>query len=181
VKRLLLAFTIASLAPVPAQAELKLGEKAPLFTAEAARAGALLSFSLADALRRGPVILYFYPQGPKDTCYVENYEFSFVAGRLDKAGVTVVGMSSDRIGAVAETSRLECSDKMTLAADPAARVIAAYAAEDPLRSGFAASVGYVIAADGRIVYARSNDAKDAVEHVADIVHAAETWVRNAGR
>jgi peroxiredoxin len=177
--KLLYAAVIATITAGPAHAELKVGEKAPLFTADAARAGAQLSFSMADALRRGPVILYFYPQGPKDTCYVENYEFSFVAGRLERAGITVVGLSSDRLAAVAETSQLECSDKMTLASDPGAKVIAAYDAQDPQRPGFAVSVGYVIAPDGRVVYARTNDAKDAVEHVADMVQAAETWLRIA--
>jgi peroxiredoxin len=176
VKHLLLSVALAVLAVAPAKAELKIGDAAPSFTAVAIRGGQEVPFALADALKRGPVILYFYPQGPSETCYIENYEFSFAVGKLEQERITVLGVSSADLAAVAETSRLECSDRLTLASDPAAALIKAYAAENPARPGYALSVGYVIEPGGRITYARINDAKDAVEHVADMIGAAERLV-----
>jgi peroxiredoxin (alkyl hydroperoxide reductase subunit C) len=172
-KRLLPLLAIMALLAEPARAELKVGDTAPAFSADAVRAGKPVPFALADALKAGPVILYFYPQGPSDTCYVENYEFSFAAADLEKKRISVLAVSSAGLADVAQTSLLECSDKLTLAADPAARLIRSYAAENPLRPGYAQSVGYVIAPDGRIIYTRTNDAKDAVEHVANMIKAAE--------
>jgi peroxiredoxin len=166
---------------VPARAELKVGDVAPAFATDAARGGKQVPFVLADALKQGPVILYFYPQGPSETCYIENYEFSFVADKLEAAGIGVLGVSSAPISAVMQTSLLECSDKLTLAPDPSTELIKSYAAENSQKPGYALSVGYVIDPDGRIIYARTNDAKDAVEHVADMVRAAETWVAGRGR
>ena len=145
------------------------------------RAGKPVPFSLADALKQGPLILYFYAQGPSETCYVENYEFSGVAPKLQAEGIAVLGVSSDRIENVAQTSLQECSDKLTLAADPTTALIKTYLALNPKQPGYALNVGYVIAPDGRIIYARTNDAKDAVEHVADMVRAAETWVAGHNR
>ena len=169
----LLSMTFFGLAALPARAELAVGKKAPTFSAEAAQAGKVLSFSLADALGRGPVIVYFYPQGPSETCYVENYEFSFVAKRLQAQGITVLGVNSDSQEGVMRTSVLECSDKMILAADPSAKIINSYAAQNPKRLGFALNVGYVIAPNGRIAFAAVNNSANAVEHVADLVRAAE--------
>lgn len=169
-----LAVTLAMTVSIPARAELAVGEKAPLFTAKAARGGKEVSFSLTEALKRGTVILYFYPQGASETCYVENYEFSFVAERLQAAGITVVGVSSDRLANVVQTSLLECSDKLTLGSDPSSEIIRSYAAQNPQRPGYALSVGYVIASNGQISYASVNTANNAVEHVADMVRAAET-------
>jgi peroxiredoxin (alkyl hydroperoxide reductase subunit C) len=173
VTRLLLSLALFVLAAWPARAELKTGDTAPAFATEAVRGGQKVPFALADALRRGPVILYFYPQGPAATCYIENYEFSFAVARLEEKRISVLGVSSADPEAVSQTSLIECSDKLTLVADPAAKLIRAYAAENPGRPGYASSVGYVIAPDGRIGYSRTNDAKDAVEHVADIILAAE--------
>src|SRR5687767_7802577 len=104
--RWLLSFAMVGLVALPARAELAVGETAPLFTTAAAQAGKQTTFALADALKRGPVIVYFYAQGPSETCYVENYEFSFVAASLQARGITILGVSSDQIGAVMKTSLL---------------------------------------------------------------------------
>ena len=36
-------------------------QSAPLFTAQASLAGKSFEFSLQDALKKGPVVVYFYP------------------------------------------------------------------------------------------------------------------------
>lgn len=180
-KRLVLSLAFAGLAAWPAGAELTVGEEAPDFTADAAQAGKQLTFSLAGALSRGPVIVYFYPQGPSETCYVENYEFSFVAKRLQAQGITILGVNSDSREGVMRTSLLECSDKMILAADPSVSIIKSYAAQNPKRPSYALNIGYVIAPDGRIAFAAVNESATAVEHVAELVRAAETLAAGSTR
>ncbi|MDR6586742.1 hypothetical protein J2W50_004973 [Herbaspirillum frisingense] len=54
----LLAVTLAS--PL-ALAALKPGDKAPEFSAPASLGGQVSTFSLSAALKKGPVVLYFYP------------------------------------------------------------------------------------------------------------------------
>ncbi len=70
-------FTIAALiAAVPAMAALPVGAIAPDFTTKATLAGKPFSFHLADALRKGPVVLYFYPAAFTSGCTVEAHNFA---------------------------------------------------------------------------------------------------------
>ncbi len=55
------AIVLAGLAAAPAHAALAVGAKAPDFAVKAAQAGKEFDFSLADALKKGPVVLYFFP------------------------------------------------------------------------------------------------------------------------
>ena len=47
---------------MPSTAALKPGDLAPDFTAQASLGGKVFAFSLADALKKGPVVLYFFPK-----------------------------------------------------------------------------------------------------------------------
>lgn len=57
----LVAASLAFAAATPAAAALKVGDTAPNFTTEAALGGKTHSFTLATALKKGPVVLYFFP------------------------------------------------------------------------------------------------------------------------
>ena len=67
-KRILGLAIICVTAALPAFAALKAGDKAPEFTTQASLGGNVFSFSLADALKRGPVVLYFCPAAFTPDC-----------------------------------------------------------------------------------------------------------------
>ena len=66
----------AAVTATPAAAELPVGEKAPAFTTRAALAGKEFGFSLAAALAKGPVVLYFYPKAFTQGCTLEANAFA---------------------------------------------------------------------------------------------------------
>src|SRR5271156_771857 len=106
----------------PSLAALKPGDVAPDFTAQAAVGGREFSFSLAEALKKGPVVLYFFPRAFTSGCTAEAHEFAEAADRFAAAGATLIGMSSDNIGTLHEFSNKECSAKFPVAADPDLKV-----------------------------------------------------------
>src|SRR5262249_18399249 len=81
----------------PASATLKPGDAAPDFTAQAAVGGKDFTFSLAEALKRGPVVLYFYPKSFTQGCTMEAHEFAEAAENFAAAGASLLGMSYDNI------------------------------------------------------------------------------------
>ena len=94
VASVVLGLTLA-LPALPARAALDVGERAPDFTTSAARAGTVFQYSLADALRKGPVILYFFPAAFSEGCSVEAHAFADAMPQFEALGATVVGVSGD--------------------------------------------------------------------------------------
>src|SRR5580698_6328874 len=121
-----LALLLGCVFETPSFAALKPGDAAPDFTAQAAVGGQEFSFSLADSLKKGPVVLYFFPKAFTSGCTVEAHEFAEAAAEFSAAGATLIGMSSDDIGTLHEFSEKECSAKFPVAADPELKVIRAY-------------------------------------------------------
>ena len=87
------ALVLGSLAAGPAMAALADGTKAPDFTAQASLAGKEFTFSLADALKKGPVVLYFYPAAFTKGCTVEAHDFADATDKYAALGATVIGVS----------------------------------------------------------------------------------------
>ena len=114
------------LVATPVLAALKLGNPAPDFTAQAAVGGQVFSFSLAEALKKGPVVLYFFPKAFTTGCTAEAHDFAEASGRFAAAGATLIGMSADGIETLQRFSTQECSAKFPVAADPDLKVIRAY-------------------------------------------------------
>src|SRR5260221_253493 len=92
-KRTAVAALLLALA-TPAFAAMKPGDKAPDFTAQAAVGGEEFTFSLGDALKKGPVVLYFFPKAFTKGCTAEAHDFAEAAERYKAAGATLIGMSS---------------------------------------------------------------------------------------
>ena len=88
---------LAGVVSVPVIAALKQGEKAPDFTAKASLAGKEFTFSLKDALEKGPVVVYFYPSAYTGGCNVEAHTFSVNKEKFDAAGASIIGVSADSI------------------------------------------------------------------------------------
>ena len=61
-RKLLFALAAASLIASPATAALKVGDKAPDFTTTGAVGGKEFKLHLAEQLKKGPVVLYFFPK-----------------------------------------------------------------------------------------------------------------------
>jgi peroxiredoxin Q/BCP len=178
VKRLAISGLILfGLFATPASAMLKPGDAAPDFTAQAAVGGKDFSFSLAEALKRGPVVLYFYPKSFTQGCTIEAHEFAEAAENFSAAGASLLGMSYDNIETQRKFSTEACRDKFPVAADPKLNVIRAYDAvrTTPLASGdvIADRISYVIAPDGKVIYSYSDPEPD--KHIANTLEAVRKW------
>lgn len=163
-----LAAALASLTlAAPAQAELPVGTKAPTFSTRAAMAGEELGFSLAVALRRGPVVLYFYPKAFTSGCTLEANAFAEAMPQFKAAGASVIGMSNDDIETLQRFSKEECRDAFPVGV-ASERLISSYDVALG-SSGLASRTSYVIAPDGRIAFVHSDS--DYREHVSKTLAA----------
>jgi peroxiredoxin len=72
-KRLMIIAASSAVLAAPLYAALSTGATAPDFTTQASLAGKPFTFSLADALKNGPVVLYFYPAAFTPGCTIEGY------------------------------------------------------------------------------------------------------------
>src|SRR6266700_7100010 len=97
-RKLVLGFAAAALAAAPAFAALKVGEKAPDFTTTGAVGGKEFKLHLAEQLKKGPVVLYFFPKTFTSGCTAEAHAFAEAAANFTAAGATLIGMSADDIG-----------------------------------------------------------------------------------
>jgi peroxiredoxin Q/BCP len=160
-----------------AQAALTVGARAPEFTTQAAMGGNEFTFTLSDALKKGPVVLYFYPKAFTKGCTVEAHNFSEATDQFKSMGATVIGMSNDDIDTLKKFSVLECRNKFAVAADQGGRVMKKYDAVMPGRVDVADRISYVIAPDGKVIYAFSSMSPDG--HVENTLDAIQRWKATA--
>ncbi len=173
-----LALTAAlSLAALPAAAALKVGATAPLFTTQATLAGKPFTFNLAEALKAGPVVLYFYPEAFTPGCTVEAHEFAEASDKFKALGATVIGVSHDGIEKLNRFSVSECRNKFAVAADEDHHITKSYDAVLKLEPDYADRTSYVIAPDGKVIYEYTAMAPD--KHVGNTLAAVQKW--NADR
>lgn len=169
---LLIAGALASAAPLAAHAELKPGDAAPDFTAPASLGGQPFRFSLAEALKKGPVVLYFYPKAFTQGCTIEANRFAEAHDAYAALGATVIGVSGDDIDTLNRFSVTECRNKFAVASDADRRIMKAYDAVMPHSLGYARRISYVISTDGRIAYTYSSSSPDG--HVPNTLEALRT-------
>ncbi|MFO1124389.1 MAG: peroxiredoxin [Methylocystis sp.] len=171
-----IAAVLLTLLSTSALAALKPGDVAPDFTIEAAQAGKDFSFSLRQALEKGPVILYFYPKSFTSVCTVEAHEFAEAMEEFAALGASVIGVSSDKIATQREFSSKECRDKFPVGADPEFKVINAYDAafKIPVAGAmFANRISYVIAPDGKILSVVEDSG--ATKHIQNALVIVKRW------
>jgi len=130
-RRSLFTAVATALITMPAFAALPDGTKAPDFSAEASLAGKTFKFSLADALKKGPVVLYFYPAAFTPGCTVEAHEFAEATDKFKELGATVIGVSHDPIDKLNKFSVSECRNKFAVASDKDGSVMKNYDAVLP--------------------------------------------------
>jgi len=143
------AFTAALALSTPALAALPAGSAAPAFTTKGAMAGKAFDFSLADQLKKGPVVLYFFPAAFTPGCTVEANQFAEATDDFRKLGATVVGMSSDNVETLAKFSTSECRSKFAVASASKA-VIRGYDVKLSI-TGKTNRTSYLISPSGKIL------------------------------
>ena len=126
--KLLLGLFLSTLVGLPLFAALKAGETAPVFSARASLAGKEFNFSLKDALKKGPVVVYFYPSAFTKGCDLEAHTFAENKEKFDAAGATIIGVSADSIERLDQFSAdpSYCASKFPVASDPEHKIAASY-------------------------------------------------------
>jgi thioredoxin-dependent peroxiredoxin len=157
-----LAFTAVSL---PAAAALTQGSAAPDFTTRASLAGKEFTFSLKDALKKGPVVVYFYPAAYTGGCNVQARTFAVNMDKFSEAGASVVGVSLDRIATLNEFSADPeyCAGRLPVASDADGKISKSYELTvkearpgmtdtrgKQIDHGFAERTTFIVTPDGKI-------------------------------
>jgi peroxiredoxin len=127
-KKLFLGLILSTLSGVPVLAALKAGDSAPDFSAQASLAGKEFTFSLQDALQKGPVVVYFYPSAYTKGCDIEAHTFAQEKDKFDAAGATVIGVSADSIDRLNAFSADPdyCAGRFPVASDADGKIAASY-------------------------------------------------------
>lgn len=173
-RKLLLALSAASIAIAPASAALKAGARAPDFTSTGALAGKPFKVHLKEQLKKGPVVLYFFPKAFTKGCTLEAHAFSEATAEFKKAGATVIGMSADDLPTLKKFSVEACRNAFPVATATAATQ-KAYDVAWAERPGLTTRTSYVIARNGKIVMV--HDDLDFSQHVAKTLAAVKAMKR----
>ena len=162
---LLLAACLTGAAAVPAFAALEQGATAPAFTAQASLAGKEFKFSLADALKKGPVVVYFYPSAYTGGCNIQAHTFAENMDKFKAAGASVIGVSLDSIDRLNHFSADPdyCAGKLPVASDSDGKIAHSYDLKvmdgrpgikdtrgEEINHGFAERTTFVVTSDGKV-------------------------------
>lgn len=171
-----LAAAVLLAAAFPASAALKVGDHAPDFKAPAYLAGEPFEYTLAEALQKGPVVVYFFPAAHTPGCNLEAHLFSEAIDEFKEAGASVIGITAGNTDQLADFSKEteHCGGKFPVAADPGAKIAAQYDAVLDRKPEWSSRTSYVIAPSGRIsaVHADMNPNLH-VKSMLDAVRALE--------
>ncbi len=169
------AGALALLAAFPALAALQAGQTAPEFSAPAYQGGKPLTFDLDAALKKGPVVLYFFPAAHTSGCNLEAHLFAGAIDQFHAQGATVIGITAGNVEQLAafSTETEHCSGKFPVAADPNAAIAKSYHATLAMRPGWSDRTSYVIAPGGKILLAYSN--LNPSQHVTQTLAAVKAW------
>jgi peroxiredoxin Q/BCP len=158
-----------------AQAALPVGAQAPDFETRGALGGKVFTLKLSQELKKGPVVLYFFPAAFTPGCTAEAKEFADMSDEFKKHGATVIGMSADPVDKLAQFSTEACRSKFAVAsAGP--KVVSGYdvalKSTNPAFAGKTDRTSYVISKAGRVVYVHS--AMGYQEHVKNTLDAVKS-------
>lgn len=142
----------------PSFAALKVGTHAPDFSAPAYLAGNPFTFKLTDALKKGPVVVYFFPAAHTAGCNLEAHLFSEAIGKFKAQHATVIGVTAGNVDELADFSKEteHCGGKFPVAADPGAKIAKQYDALLKMKPGWSDRTSYVISPSGSIVHVYSD-------------------------
>lgn len=167
------AVLATALFATPAWAALKVGDAAPTFTTQASLAGKQFTFSLGDALKKGPVIVYFYPKAFTKGCSLEAHAFAEAMPQFTALGATVIGLSHDDIATLDKFSVSECVNAFPVGADTDQKIMTSYDAVLEKAPDLANRTSYLVAPDGKILAEYTN--LDYSAHVETMLAALKAW------
>jgi peroxiredoxin Q/BCP len=180
--RLLVGILLSASIAFPAFAALKQSDKAPDFSAKASLAGKELSFSLKAALKKGPVVVYFYPSAFTGGCNIEAHTFAENKEKFDAARASIIGVSRDsivRLNAFSADPQY-CAGKIAVASDPDGAIATSYGlTKMDIKPGMKDSRGveidhdfterttFVVTPDGKVaaVFSSADDKISPADHV----------------
>ena len=172
-KRLIALVALTAALASPAFAELKEGTKAPNFTAPAYLAGQPFTYKLSDALKKGPVVVYFFPAAHTKGCNVEAHLFSEAIDDFKAQKATVIGVTAGNVDQLADFSKEteHCGGKFPVASDPGAKIAKQYDAILSAKPDWSSRTSYVISKSGEVVHVYS--ALDPSDHVNQTLNAVK--------
>jgi thioredoxin-dependent peroxiredoxin len=182
-KKFVLGLGISALLSLPVFAALKAGDKAPDFSAKGSLAGKEFDFSLQEALKKGPVVVYFFPSAYTKGCDLEAHTFSQEKDKFDAAGASIIGVSADSLKRldVFSADPEFCAGKFPVASDADKKIATAYNLNamtpkadmkdvrgDSVDHDLIERVTYVIGKDHKIVatFSSKDDGISPDQHVA---------------
>jgi peroxiredoxin Q/BCP len=164
-KRYILGCLWSVVLALPAMAALQAGDRAPDFTTQASFNGKARPFSLHDAVKAGPLVVYFYPSAYTGGCNIQAHTFAVNIDKFTAAGATVVGVSLDNIARLNDFSADPnyCAGKFPTASDADGSIAKSFgltvreaqAGRKDTRGldidhGFAERTTFIVTPDGRI-------------------------------
>jgi len=170
-KVVLAALVLSGALAQPAFAALKQGDKAPDFKAPASLAGKEFNFALKDALKKGPVVVYFYPAAFTGGCNLQAHAFSENSDKFAAAGASIIGVSLDKIATLNQFSAdpQYCAGKIPVASDADGMIAKSYDLQvreakpgakntrgDEIDHGFAERTTFVVTPNGTVAATISN-------------------------
>lgn len=186
-KKLLAAAAIATVAllSAPAFAALQSGASAPEISAKGVTGGKEFDFKLSDALKKGPVVMYFFPAAYTAGCTIETQKFADKADEFKAAGATLVGLTAgaamadksmasatDNLARLAEFSKEHCRDKFPMVAINA-DTVKAYDVVLTGRPDWSNRTSFVIAPDGKVLLSHTDMAPDS--HIEETLKTVKAW------
>lgn len=158
----------------PSFAALAPGAKAPAFTASAYLAGKPFTYKLADALKKGPVVVYFFPAAHTPGCNLEARQFSVAIDDFKAQGASVIGITAGNVDELAAFSKEteHCGGKFPVAADPGAKIAKQYDATLSAKPEWSSRTSYVISPSGAIAHVYSD--LNPNQHVKEMLEAVKS-------
>ncbi len=171
----LVVFAAAIALAAPALAALSPGAAAPDFDAPAFLAGKQFDFHLDEALRKGPVVLYFFPAAHTSGCNLEAHLFAQAADEFKAQGAILIGVTAGNVDQLAafSTETEHCSGKFPVAADTGGKIAHDYQSVLAFKPDLSDRTSYVIGPDHKVIFTYS--ALDPTQHVDQTLGALKAW------
>lgn len=187
-KTRVLAFLASTAVALPALAALGPGDTAPLFEAKASLNGEAFDFSLAEALEKGTVVVYFYPSAYTQGCNMQAHEFAVNMDAFNAAGATVIGVSLDSIERLNDFSADPeyCAGKLPVASDESGEIARSFGVNVmdgrpgmkdtrgvEIDHGFADRLTFIVTPDGKVAETIGGRSVSPIDNVQQSLEAVQ--------
>jgi thioredoxin-dependent peroxiredoxin len=164
-KKILIGCMLSAAIALPAVAALNAGDAAPAFQAKASMAGKAFDYSLTESLKKGPVVVYFYPSAYTQGCNIQAHTFAENVEKFSAAGASIIGVSLDSIDRLNDFSADPeyCAGKIAVASDPTGSIAKSYdlmvrdanpsfkdSRGQDIGHGFAERTTFIVTPDGKV-------------------------------